>query len=383
MTSTGGPSGQGGSFAPQGRATPGELGDQVSLCLDDTTVHAVLEAVDSYAVILNAQRQILAANPVLLDALTLDAPVRCQGLRIGEILECVHASEGPDGCGSSRACRRCGALLSILATQVTGQASEGECLISLRRGGRWEAREFAVRASSITVSGHPLTLLTLRDISALKRRETLERIFIHDLMNSLQGLKGWAEILRGAGADAASVAGHVLDMAGHLTAEVDAQRRLLQAECGELVPDLRSVACAAVLDDLEVALGADLASRLIRLPVPPDAGSLRTDPAVLCRILGNMVMNALEAMPPGGLARIWFERRAGRPRYVVENPGCMAPEIADRVFQRSFSTKAGRGRGLGTYGMKLLGETVLGGEVGFTTNWTEGTRFFIELPLGD
>jgi hypothetical protein len=26
--------------------------------------------------------------------------------------------------------------------------------------------------------------------------------------------------------------------------------------------------------------------------------------------------------------------------------------------------------------MKLLGETVLGGTVGFTTNWTEGTRFF-------
>jgi hypothetical protein len=33
--------------------------------------------------------------------------------------------------------------------------------------------------------------------------------------------------------------------------------------------------------------------------------------------------------------------------------------------------------------MKLLGETVLGGTVGFTTNWTEGTRFFIELPGDD
>jgi len=383
MTKKGEPSGQGAVFAPQGRATPGELNDQANLCLDDATVHAVLEAVDSYAVILNAQRQILAANPVLLDALTLDGPARCQGLRIGETMECVHASEGPDGCGSSRACRRCGALLSILATQTTGRASDGECLISLRRGGRWEAREFAVRASAIVVAGHALTLLTLRDISALKRRETLERIFIHDLMNSLQGLKSWAEILQGAGADATSVAGHVLDMAGHLTAEVDAQRRLLQAECGELVADLRSVTCAAVLDELEVSLGADVASRLIRMPISPEAGFLRTDPAILCRILGNMVLNALEAMPPGGLARIWFERRAGRPSYLVENPGCMAPEIADRVFQRSFSTKAGRGRGLGTYGMKLLGETILGGKVGFTTNWTEGTRFFIELPGDD
>ena len=383
MNLDGGPSGQGGVFAPPGRATPAKLKVQANLCLDDATVHAVLEAVDSYAVILNSQRQILAANPVLLDALTLEGSAQCQGLRIGETLECVHACEGPDGCGSSRACRRCGSLLAILATQVTGQVSEGECLISLKREGRWEAREFGVRSSPLVVAGHALTLLTLRDISAQKRRETLERIFIHDLMNSLQGLKGWAEILQGAGADAASVAGHVLDMAGHLTAEVDAQRRLLLAECGELVPDLQSVAGEAVLDALELALGEFLVTRLVRMPSAPDAGFLRTDPAILCRVLSNMVVNAVEALPPGGLARIWFERHAGRPRYVVENPGCMAPEVADRVFQRSFSTKANRGRGLGTYGMKLLGETVLGGQVGFTTNWTEGTRFFIELPGDD
>jgi len=378
-----GPSGQRGFFAPLGRATPTQVNDMASLCLDDAAVHAVLEAVDSYAVILNAQRQILAANPVLLEALMQGEPARCKGLRIGETLDCVHAKEGPDGCGSSRACRRCGALLSILANQATGQASEGECLISLHREGRWEAREFAVRSSSLVVAGHALTLLTLRDISALKRREALERIFIHDLMNSLQGLQGWAEILQAAGADATAVAGHVLHMASHLTAEVDAQRRLLQAECGELVPDLQNVACEAVLDDLEVALGSDLTCRLLRLPVPPEAGGLRTDSAILCRILSNMVMNALEALPPGGQAKIWFERRVGRPCYVVENPGCMAPEVADRVFQRSFSTKASCGRGLGTYSMKLLGETVLGGTVGFTTNWTEGTRFFIELPGDD
>lgn len=383
MNMVGGPTGQGRFFAPPGRATPTQFNDLASLCLDDAAVHAVLEAVDSYAVILNAQRQILAANPVLLEALMQGDSARCKGLRLGETMECVHASEGPDGCGSSRACRRCGALLSILANQATGQAAEGECLISLRREGRWEAREFAVRSSSLVVAGHTLTLLTLRDISALKRRETLERIFIHDLMNSLQGLQGWAEILQAAGADAASVAGHVLTMASHLTAEVDAQRRLLQAECGELTPDLQIVACEAVLDDLEVALGSDLVRRLVRMPIPPEAGFLRTDPAILCRILGNMVVNALEALPSGGQAKVWFEHRAGRPCYVVENPGCMTPEVAERVFQRSFSTKANRGRGLGTYSMKLLGETILGGTVGFTTSWTEGTRFFIELPGDD
>jgi len=107
---------------------------------------------------------------------------------------------------------------------------------------------------------------------------------------------------------------------------------------------------------------------------------VRTDPTILCRILRHMVMNAMEAMPSGGQVRIWHELSSEGTMFVVHNPGCIPPEVADRVFQRSYSTKAPHGRGLGTYGMKVLGETVLGGKVGFTTSWTEGTRFFVKLP---
>ena len=383
MTEKGLPSGHGTFFAPPGRATPTEVCDQASLCLDDPMVHAVLEAVDSYAVVLNAERQILAANPSLLEALSEELPGACRGFRLGEALDCVRASEGPGGCGTSRACRRCGAVLSVLATQGTDQPASGECLISLKREGRLVAREFTARSFPLVVAGHRLTLLTLQDISALKRRETLERIFIHDLMNSLQGLRGWTEMLQVAGADATTVAERILDMAGHLTAEVESQRRLLLAECGELVADVRSTTPERILDELGTSLGAEMTSRLVRLPVPGNAWALRTDSAILCRVLSNMVMNAVEALPTGGLAQIWYEHREDRTVFVVQNPGCLSPEIADRVFSRSFSTKAERGRGLGTYGMKLLGETILGGKVGFTTDWAVGTRFFIELPTGD
>jgi signal transduction histidine kinase len=223
-------------------------------------------------------------------------------------------------------------------------------------------------------------LLIFQDISALKRRETLERVFIHDLIASLQELRSWSEVSRGAGADATAVAERVLAMANHLTDEVESQHWLLQAECGELVADLRTVPPERLLDELEDSLGAEVAGRLIRIPPPPDARPVCTDPAILCRILRNMVMNAMEAMPLGGQVRIWHELRSDRATFIVQNPGFMPPEISDRVFQRSFSTRATRGRGLGTYGMKVLGETVLGGKVGFKTSWTEGTRFFIELP---
>lgn len=58
----------------------------------------------------------------------------------------------------------------------------------------------------------------------------------------------------------------------------------------------------------------------------------------------------------------------------------MPKDVQYQVFQRSFSTK-GHNRGLGTYSMKLITEKYLGGKIGFVSNETEGTKFFIKLPV--
>ena len=63
----------------------------------------------------------------------------------------------------------------------------------------------------------------------------------------------------------------------------------------------------------------------------------------------------------------------------VLNPGTIPPETQLKIFQRSFSTK-GVGRGLGTYGAQLIGERVLGGDVGFESNPANGTAFWIRIP---
>ena len=58
----------------------------------------------------------------------------------------------------------------------------------------------------------------------------------------------------------------------------------------------------------------------------------------------------------------------------------MSELVQRQVFNRSFTTK-GKGRGLGSYAMKLLGERYLQGKVSFTTDPEEGTTFRIELPV--
>ena len=70
----------------------------------------------------------------------------------------------------------------------------------------------------------------------------------------------------------------------------------------------------------------------------------------------------------------------GAAVFWVRNRAVMPEATRRRVFHRSFSTK-GPGRGVGTYGMRLLGEGYLGGSIGFRTREGEGTVFELRLPL--
>jgi sensor histidine kinase regulating citrate/malate metabolism len=57
----------------------------------------------------------------------------------------------------------------------------------------------------------------------------------------------------------------------------------------------------------------------------------------------------------------------------------MPKEVQLQLFQRSFSTK-GRGRGIGTYSIKLLTEKYLRGKVDFISNEGTGTTFNLYFP---
>ena len=103
---------------------------------------------------------------------------------------------------------------------------------------------------------------------------------------------------------------------------------------------------------------------------------LKTDPLLLSRVLGNMVINALEATPKGETIKIWTQlTENSEVRWEVWNPAPIPDKIKKRIFQRYFSSKPGHGRGLGTYSIKLFGETYLNGRVRFESSEHSGTRF--------
>jgi signal transduction histidine kinase len=339
-------------------------------------VTAVLEVADAAMLVLNPERQVVGFNSRVPDVAAAEDVL---GLRRGEALGCVNA-RGPGGCGSIPACETCGALGAILACERRGRPVEAECVIRTERTPE-RTYEFDVRAAPVTVEDTHFTVVSFRDISAEKRREALEQVFFHDVLNTVAGLRGWAERLQRAAMD--PYACERIDfLARRVEREIQDHRALLLAESGTLVPQRAPLRTGQLVREVADIFSVHPVARERRLELGPelDDVELVSDRSLLQRVVVNMVRNAFEATLAGGVVGLSCARVDGAVRLSVRNAGVIPAEVQARVFQRSFSTKAARGRGLGTYAMKLFGERYLGGEVAFVSTPEAGTVFTICVP---
>jgi len=371
-------------FAPAERAAPEAVQEAVDLVSASPVMAGLLRTLGGILMVVNEQRQIVAANDELLRFLGCNDPQGTLGLRPGEALGCIHAADNPQGgCGTGRFCATCGAAIAIVSSQQSEEPAEAECLLTVRMNDHEEAFEFRVRAAPIHVGGQRLTVISVQDIRDEKRREALESTFFHDIMNTATALQSATRALATCdGAERQEAIQAAADLCERLIMEIAAQRELIDLESGRYETRMRYVACSEIRQLARHFFAGQpvAAGRTLTFCDGPDDAMTFTDPTLLGRVLANMITNALEATPVGGEVRVWWDAEAGRVTFHVANAAAMAPEVALRVFQRYFTTKSQRGRGLGTYGMKLIGERYLGGRVYFTTSEAEGTTFHIELP---
>ncbi len=370
-------------FPPVGRARPEELERQARVWVENPVLHQVLEAMEGFVLLINRQHQILIANVPFLKAARVEEVLDLRGLRLGEVLGCIHVVEGSDRCGTSPACAQCGVAQAVSCVKQQGARVTYEALLSCRQGHRWEAMELRIHASPFPAANSEQILLVCQDISAEKRREVLESVFFHDVLNSLGGLRGWVIVLNAGLGDADQARRKVDLLSAQVIEEVRSQRLVTQAERGELALQPKKMGIANTLSECAALVQEHPAAKdkVIQVMPSPIGLELHTDPDLLRRVLVNMALNALEASPAGATVTLRAESLAGLVRFQVHNSGHIPPEVQNRLFQRSFSTKAKRGRGLGTYSMKLLGETYLGGLVSFHSTLEAGTTFQLELPI--
>lgn len=369
-------------YAPAHRAGPDAVERDVAALMGHPVLTTLLGTVGGLLAVLNEHRQILALNEAYLAYLGIKDPAALLGLRPGEAAHCIHAREMPGGCGTAQACATCGAAIAMVTSLGTEAAAEGTCALQVQRDGAVQDLYLKVRAMPFDLDGQRLLLLFLEDITAEQRRATLERVFFHDVNNLIGALLGNGEFMEsGPAAARPECARQMQQLARRLAAEVELQRTFAQSGAVDLQATSRTVEPARLLEELRAAFAPRGAARGVSLQCEtPEGLRLTTDPALLARILSNMVTNALEASCAGETVRLSGAREDGEIVFAVWNPRPVPPAVAPRIFQRNFSTKGDLGRGLGTYSMKLFGEQVLGGKVTFTSSPEAGTTFTLRLP---
>ena len=254
----------------------------------------------------------------------------------------------------------------------------------------------AGRASGAVLVLHDLTLqhtfeATTRRADRLASLGTVASGLAHEIKNPLGGIKGAAQLLRGAVSDPELV--RCTDIIIHEVERLDGLVEQLRELSTPPRLRLEAVNIHRVLNDV-VALQRQSpawGAVALRTAFDPSLPPVRGDRAQLTQVFLNLVKNALEALGGTGAlhlstrleARFHIRRRSGRGRFLsvlIEDTGPGVPEEHQaQLFSPFFSTRAhGTGLGLAVC-HRIVSEH--GGTIGYEPPRGGGAGFRVTLPV--
>jgi two-component system NtrC family sensor kinase len=221
----------------------------------------------------------------------------------------------------------------------------------------------------------------------------LAAVVAHEINNPLAGIRTYARLLRRRLASAATT----VAPAPGPDEETDRILQVVDSEagrCGEIVrnmllfsrtpegrfapQDLPPVLerCRILLRHQAELLGVELA-----LEVDPELPRVVCDASQMEQMVLALVLNSLEATPPGGRVALKARRDGDGVVIAVSDTGCgIPPESQSRIFEPFFTTKeAGKGVGLGlavVYGIVTRHH----GRIDVSSTVGSGSVFTVHLP---
>lgn len=157
-------------FASPERTAAPELHEKISCVANNPLIDTLMCTSCSLFAVLNRHRQILALNQNFLNVMGIHDPEAALGLRPGEYLHCIHATEMPAGCGTSAHCSECGAVLAILAAMDSDAPQEHVCELKATRNGTQVEMTFQVKCSRTVIDNELFLLLFLQDIAPVQQQ---------------------------------------------------------------------------------------------------------------------------------------------------------------------------------------------------------------------
>jgi two-component system nitrogen regulation sensor histidine kinase NtrY len=217
----------------------------------------------------------------------------------------------------------------------------------------------------------------------------LARRLAHELKNPLFPLQITIENLRKARKRSESEFEEVFqESTGTLLAEVGNLKTIIgrfsdfakmpppnfeTVDLNEIVQNVMRLYDAQLKDEGRSKIDAELDLSDTGLRIQADGEQLR-------RAIGNLVLNAIDAMPRGGVLRIASSREDGHARLSVSDTGMgLTEEECARLFTPYYTTKQ-HGTGLG---LAIVQSVVSdhGGKISVVSSPGNGATFIIELPV--
>jgi PAS domain S-box-containing protein len=237
-------------------------------------------------------------------------------------------------------------------------------------------------------------LVTLRDLESLERigsqLQVSERLaalgrvtagVAHEVKNPLNSMRVWLEVLKSN----LPIEPEAQQAAKMLDTEIDRLDRVVKTFLEFSRPvDLarQEISLPELIESVLAAARPAIEHNGIRLikEIPSIFPLVEIDRQLIEQALLNLVLNACDVMPKGGVLTVTLDRTADMAEISVSDTGPgILPENRAKIFQLFFTTRKG-GTGLGlanTFRFVQLHN----GSVEFDTEVGRGTTFRMELPL--
>ena len=257
--------------------------------------------------------------------------------------------------------------------------------------------ELSLHERTMAVASRPLAtgggVVTLLDLTVLRRLETIRRDFVanvsHELKTPLTAVSGYAETLLDEEIPAEQrrrFVETIRDNASRMQRIVDDLLDLSRIESGGWRPDVRPIDVAGLVSDVFSAVqpAASAKGLVLAADVAPDAARIDADPTAFRQIVTNLIENAIRYTPSGSVT-LSTRRGDGGVWIEVRDTGIgIAAEHLPRIFERFYRVDAGRSREQGGTGLGLAIVRHLadahGGRVEATSTVGKGTTVSVLFP---
>lgn len=305
-------------------------------------VEAILENLSEGLMLIGPMGEILLCNRAVQNLFNIQTDIK--GKTLAETLKSAELMEIVKKTTESR---------EPLSHEITVTHPKETCLIVT-------AMPFYPSSRKEAITG---VVLTLHDITRLKRLEEMRKDFVanvsHEIKTPITAIRGFAETLLGGAIDDRENAFKFLETikkhSERLNSLVNDLLTISGIEIGDMKLEKLNLDIAGVIDTVFTTLKDKAASKglFLKKSLPSESTGINADKDRLTQILLNLADNGIKFTEQGGVTA-GIEKTDGKRVLFVEDTGAgIAKKYLSRLGERFYRVDSARSRELGGTGLGL------------------------------